>query len=38
MGGLSSIEYTYQDHFTVEKKLVEAEPISAYQVKRWCNV
>jgi hypothetical protein len=33
MGGLSSIEYTYQDHFTVENEVIEAEPISAYQVK-----
>jgi len=33
MGGLSSIEYTYQDHFTVENEVIEADPISAYQVK-----
>jgi len=33
MGGLSSIKYTYQDHFTVEDALVEADAISTFQVK-----
>ena len=33
MGGLSSIEYTYQDHFTVANEVIEADPISAYQLK-----
>ncbi len=33
MGGLSSIEYSYQDHFTVEDEVIKADPISTYQVK-----
>ena len=33
MGGLSSIEYSYQDHFTIEDEVIKAEPISTYQVK-----
>ena len=33
MGGLSSIEYSYQDWFTVEQELVKADPIQTYQVK-----
>ena len=33
MGGVSSIKYTYQDHFTVEDALVEADAISTFQVK-----
>lgn len=33
MGGLSSIEYSYQDHFTVENELITADPIQTYQVK-----
>ena len=33
MGGVSSIEYSYQDWFTVEQELVEADPIQTYQLK-----
>jgi len=33
MYGLSSIEYSYQDHFTVEDEVITADPISTYQVK-----
>ena len=33
MGGVSSIEYTYQDWFTVEQELVKADPIQTYQLK-----
>ena len=33
MGGLSSIEYSYQDWFTVEQELVKADPIQTYQLK-----
>jgi iron complex outermembrane receptor protein len=33
MGGLSSIEYSYQDHFTVENELITADPIQTYQLK-----
>ena len=33
MGGISSIEYSYQDWFTVEQELVKADPIQTYQVK-----
>ena len=33
MGGISSIEYTYQDWFTVEQELISADPIQTYQVK-----
>ena len=33
MGGISTIGYTYQDHFSVEKELVEADNITSFQVK-----
>jgi len=33
MGGISTIGYTYQDHFSVEKELVEADAITTFQVK-----
>mgnify|MGYP002620669679 FL=1 len=33
MGGLSSIKYTYQDHFTVANEVVEADAISTFQIK-----
>ena len=33
MGGLSSIEYSYQDWFTVEQELIKADPIQTYQLK-----
>jgi iron complex outermembrane receptor protein len=33
MGGLSSIEYSYQDHFSVENELITADPIQTYQLK-----
>ena len=33
MGGVSSIEYSYQDWFTVEQELVKADPIQTYQLK-----
>ena len=33
MGGISSIEYSYQDHFTVEDEVITADPITTYQVK-----
>jgi len=33
MFGMSSITYTYQDHFTVADELIEADPISATQFK-----
>jgi len=33
MGGISTIGYTYQDHFSVEKELVEADAITSFQVK-----
>ena len=33
MGGVSSIEYSYQDHFTVENEKIVADPISTYQIK-----
>jgi len=33
MGGVSQIEYSYQDHFTVEDEVITADPISAMQVK-----
>ncbi len=33
MGGVSQIAYTYQDWFSVEQELVEADPISQMQVK-----
>ena len=38
MGGLSSIEYSYQDWFTVEQELVKERPNSNLPIKRWCNV
>ena len=33
MFGMSTITYTYQDHFTVADELIEADPISATQFK-----
>ena len=33
MGGISSIKYTYQDHFTVANEVVEADAISTFQIK-----
>jgi len=33
MGGLSSIKYSYQDHFTVANEVVKADAISTMQVK-----
>ena len=33
MGGISTIGYTYKDHFSVEKELVEADAITTFQVK-----
>jgi outer membrane receptor protein involved in Fe transport len=33
MAGQSSIEYTYQDHFTVADKVIEADAISSLQFK-----
>ena len=33
MAGMSSITYTYQDHFTVADALISADPISAIQFK-----
>ena len=33
MGGVSSIEYSYQDWFSVEQELVKADPIQTYQLK-----
>jgi len=33
MAGFSSIKYSYQDHFTVADKLIEADAISATQFK-----
>ena len=33
MGGVSTIGYSYQDHFSVEKELVEAPSITTFQVK-----
>ncbi|MBC8215675.1 MAG: carboxypeptidase-like regulatory domain-containing protein [Candidatus Marinimicrobia bacterium] len=33
MAGLSSIAYSYRDHFTVEDKKIVADPISTIQVK-----
>ena len=32
-GGISSIKYTYQDHFTVANEVVEADAISTFQIK-----
>ena len=33
MGGISTISYTYKDHFSVEKELVTADAITTFQVK-----
>ncbi len=33
MGGISSIKYSYQDHFTVADELIKSDPITAMQVK-----
>ena len=33
MGGLSSIKYSYQDHFTVANEVITADAISTFQVK-----
>ena len=33
MAGMSSITYTYQDHFTVADAIISADPISAIQFK-----
>jgi len=33
MGGVSSIEYSYQDHFTIADEVITADPITTYQVK-----
>jgi iron complex outermembrane receptor protein len=33
MGGISTIAYTYQDHFSVEKEVVDADAITSFQVK-----
>ena len=33
MGGVSSIQYSYQDHFTIEDEVITADPIQTYQVK-----
>ena len=33
MGGLSSIKYSYQDHFTVDNEVIKADAISTFQVK-----
>ena len=33
MGGVSTIGYSYQDHFSVDKELVEAPSITTFQVK-----
>jgi len=33
MGGISTIAYTYKDHFTVADKLIEAPSISTFQFK-----
>ena len=33
MGGISTIGYTYKDHFSVEKEVVEADAITTFQVK-----
>jgi hypothetical protein len=33
MGGVSSIKYTYQDHFTVADELIEADAITTMQTK-----
>ena len=33
MGGISTIGYTYKDHFSVDKELVKADAITTFQVK-----
>ena len=33
MGGVSSIKYSYQDHFTVADEVITADAISTFQVK-----
>ena len=33
MGGLSTIKYTYHDHFAVDADVVEASPITTFQLK-----
>ena len=33
MGGVSQIEYSYQDQFTVANEVIKADPISTFQVK-----
>jgi hypothetical protein len=33
MGGISTIGYTYQDHFSVDKEVVKADAITTFQVK-----
>ena len=33
MGGISSIKYSYQDHFTVANEVINADAISTFQVK-----
>ena len=33
MAGLSSIKYSYQDHFTVENEKIDSDAISTFQVK-----
>tara|TARA_Y100000588_G_scaffold391669_1_gene501000 strand:- start:1238 stop:2767 length:1530 start_codon:yes stop_codon:yes gene_type:complete len=33
MAGFSTIKYTYKNHFTVAKKLIESDPISTIQFK-----
>ena len=33
MGGLSSIKYSYQDHFTVANEVVKADAITTFQTK-----
>jgi len=33
MGGLSTIAYSYQDHFTVADEKIEADPITTFQLK-----
>ena len=33
MAGLSSIKYSYQDHFSVENEKIESDAISTFQVK-----
>ena len=33
MGGLSTIKYSYQDHFTVANEVIEANAITTFQLK-----